>query len=179
MTAQAIERPSWGGRVAALLLVLGLLLANSLLFYFVIWDLLSPSQPYTVILFFLSGAGQLGYFFLPWFAREILAPLFRASSEAGRRFRDGGHAARADGFVITVFTHIGAALCLSAIGLWFLQTELMPAEEPAPAYISEANCTQIGGKPVWTDGKLVCALEPESRKTGSNLERRPAGAKAG
>ena len=140
--------------------MLSLTIANSILFYFVIWDMLSPSKPYTVILFFISGSAHLIYFFLPWFVMECLGPIFRAGGEGNARFdrRAQGNDGPAAAF-LNVVTQFGVVLCLSAIGLWFLQSEFEPKEVPRLALITKANCLEIGGEPSLVDGKLVCIVK--------------------
>ena len=163
-----MEQQNESPKIFNRLLVVGLLLAlsagNSALFYFVIWDMLSPLEPYSVILFFLSGSAHLVYFFLPWFIKAMLAPAFRRlTSEASRLDSRGGYQAgeASNGFV-TVCAMVGMLLCITTIGLWSFQPDLWRQKEPTMALITEANCLAIGGAPKVIDGKLICIIEKKS-----------------
>ncbi len=156
MKERAGDNPKIFLRMAALLFILGLSLANSALFYFVIWDMLSPSKPYSVILFFVSGGAHLIYFFLPWFFAEMLGPVMRPSSDDARRYDASSQGE--GGFFLTACTQFGVVLCVSAIGLWFLQSDLLSGEQPRLALITEANCTEIGGTPKQVDDKIICVI---------------------
>lgn len=154
------DKSSITNKLSILLLMLALTIANSILFYFVIWDMLSPSKPYTVILFFISGSAHLIYFFLPWLAIACLGPIFRGGGDGNARFDrrgqdDGGPA----GAFVTVVTQFGMVLCVSAIGLWFLQSAFEPDDVPRLALITEANCLEIGGAPDLVDGLLICIVK--------------------
>jgi hypothetical protein len=164
MTTQARGTPGRSKQVAVLLLVFGLAVANSLLFYFVIWDQLSNWEPISVLLFFVSGGAHLIYFFLPWFARELFAPVLDTSTRASRRLRDPNNStpARATTSTVAVATWFGAALCATAIGLLLVQIDLFPAEEKPVPYISEANCIHVGGTLSKVDGKVTCVLDPNA-----------------
>ena len=165
MTTRAEGTPKRSRQVGVLLLVFGLAVANSLLFYFVIWDsLLSDWEPISVLLFFVSGSAHLIYFFLPWFVRELLAPAVDTTTGTNRRFRDpnSGSPARATTSTVAVATWFGAALCATAIGLLLVQVDLFPAEEKPVPYISEANCIHVGGKISKLDGKVTCILGPDA-----------------
>ena len=66
MLEQTIDKPNNVNRLLLVSLVLALALANSSLLYFVLWDMLSPSNTFWVILFTISGAAHVIYLFLPW-----------------------------------------------------------------------------------------------------------------
>ena len=174
MSEQQNNRPKDFNRVLAVGFVLALSAGNSALFYFVIWDMLSPSEPFSVILFFVSGSAHLAYFFLPWFAKEMLAPLFRPiASDSGRNQSGNNHpageASMNNGFV-NVCAMFGMLLCTTAIGLWSLQSDLWRQAEPNMAMITEANCLQIEGEPKLIDGKLICVIE-QKRSEGADTTR--------
>ena len=164
MTEPADSNPNLFNRMVGILLVLALSLANSALFYFVIWDMLSPSKPYSVILFFVSGGAHLIYFFLPWFFHEMLGPIFRSGSSEVTRFDAGNSAAGSDGFFVTVCTQFGVVLCVSAIGLWLLQADFLREEKPSIALITKANCLEIGGRPQMVGDQLLCIVKEKDIK---------------
>lgn len=164
MKEQAGGSPNLFNRMAGILLILALSLANSALFYFVIWDMLSPSKPYSVILFFVSGGAHLIYFFLPWFCYEMLGSVFRGGSSEATRFDVNSSAGGSDGFFVTVCTQFGVVLCVSAIGLWLLQSDLLREEKPSVALITKANCLEIGGQPQMVGDQLLCVIKEKDMK---------------
>jgi len=160
MSTREFEGASAFSRISALLLVLGLAMSNSALFYFVIWDMLSPSQPYTAILFFVSGGAHLVYFFLPWFARSMLGPLFNQNMDDVRRF-DGRAASLSpehDNTFVTLCTIFGIGLCVATLGLLSLQLDFGEKQAENLALITKENCVQIGGQPEYDNGKLICFM---------------------
>lgn len=169
MSSREDERPLGAfNRVAGLLFVLGLCLANSILFYFVIWDMFSPSKPYTTILFVISGGANLVYVFLPWFARSMLAPIFQVHSDDVRRF-DGAAASlspRHDSPFASLCTIFGAALCVTTLGLWLVQAGFGAKKPENLALITKANCLEIGGEPQNVDGKLICIVPQGDIRAG-------------
>ena len=166
MTEQADSKPNLFNRMVGILLIFGLSLANSVLVYFVIWDMLSPSKPYSVILFFVSGGAHLIYFFLPWFIREMLGPIFRTGSSEVTRFDGSSSTGGSGDFFVTFCTQFGAALCISALGLWLLQSDLLRDEKPRLALITKANCVEIGGKPHMVDDQILCVVKEKGIKKG-------------
>jgi hypothetical protein len=174
MSAHAISGPNQASGVSALLLVLGLAVANSLLFYFVIWDLLSNWEPFSVLLFIVSGSAQLTYVFLPWFVREMLAPAVEFPAGSSHRYRDPNTAPSAPAGVCfaSVATKFGVVLCAVALGLWLLQANWPKTVEERPLYISEGNCASVGGSIKQVDGKVLCVLNDANEV--SDLKRMPA-----
>ncbi len=159
MMERADSSPNLFNRMAGILLILALSLANSGLFYFVIWDMLSPSKPYSVILFFVSGGAHLIYFFLPWFCYEMVGSIFGGGSSEATRFDGSSSTGGSGGFFVTICTQFGVVLCVSAIGLWLLQADFLREEKPSVALITKVNCLQIGGEPRMVDGQLLCVVE--------------------
>ncbi len=149
MSAQQNESPKIFNRLLVVGLLLALSAGNSALFYFVIWDMLSPSEPYSVILFFLSGSAHLGYFFLPWFIKEMLAPAFRLPASNSGRFdsRNSHQTGDASNGFVTACAMFGMLLCITTIGLWSFQSDLWRQKEPTMALITEANCLAIARAP--------------------------------
>lgn len=176
MQDQAVSNLNLFGRVSAVLLMLALALANSALFYFVIWDMMQPGQPYTVILFFISGCAHLIYFFLPWFAAQMLGPIFRSPSTNSSQYGSRGPAdvAPASSFFVTVCTLFGLALCVSVIGFWALQSGILSKKNAELALITKANCLEIGGATQAIDGKLICLIKDTNISGGavSTVSRR-------
>lgn len=161
MSEPDAKTPNVYSRCASLALITALSLANSALFYFVIWDMFSPSEPYTVILFFVSGSAHLVYFFLPWFAASVLAPVFRVDGTGASHYSGGARsqAPQTDNFFVTICTQFGVALCITALVLWALQIDWH--SDPGDghlALITKENCLQIGGAPQYVDGRLTCVL---------------------
>ncbi len=145
----------------AVTLVLALAVANSALIYFVIWDMLSPSEPYSVILFFISGSAHLIYLFFPWFIKNQLGPLFRTYPEDRRRCdrRENGSKSEFVGSFINFFICVGVALCFSSLAFFAIDLEVFDEEERLQALISEENCRLIKGKTVVINGRLICQVE--------------------
>ncbi len=166
MMEQQYNRPEIFGRILALILLLTLIIGNSALFYFVIWDMLSASKPFTVILFIISGSAHLIYFFLPWFISSFLGPVFRRSNKA-----QTGGSTESTRLFGKLCAQVGIVLCASVIGLWLVQQGLTPEERPMSVLITSANCQEIGGIPEMTEGKLVCII----MRTGMTYDD-PAGA---
>ena len=114
----------------------------------------------TVILFFVSGCAHLIYFFLPWFIKEQLGPLFRtAALNTGHR---SGEAigSRNDGVAnfSQIAVQVGVVLCLAAFAVWSLQSEIAGNDDHNLALITKANCVAIGGAAQDVAGKLVCIV---------------------
>ncbi len=64
------------GRMVAILVLIGIAAANSALFYFIIWPEFSPHDPFSAILFFISGGAHLIYFFIPCLSGYHPHPLY-------------------------------------------------------------------------------------------------------
>ena len=158
MSAQQNNRPNVFYRVLAVFLALAVSVANSVLFYFVIWDMFSPSQPFSVVLFIGSGGAHLAYFFLPWFIKEMLVPLRQEPAVGGSRSasRNGGGKRNSIEGLATVCTMFAVLLGVTATGLWLVQSQ---QEESNTAIITKANCEQVGGEFQLVEGKLVCVIE--------------------
>jgi len=156
MREEAHKDVNGAHRVLSVLLVLALMMANSALFYFVIWDMFRPSNRFAVILFFVSGGAHLTYFFLPWFIKSQLAPVFSDTVTGG----GGSGTADAGGFFVKLCVQMGLALCVTTLLLWALQQEFpwSAPEEDFKPLITEANCLKIGGTPTYVDGRLACVL---------------------
>jgi putative hemolysin len=163
-------------RIGTVLLVVALSLANSLLFYFVIWDMLTPSQPFTVILFFVSGGAHLIYFFLPWFTRAMLAPIFRLRGDDVGRFDGaaGGRTAQDENGFVRLCTGFGAGLCVTSFVLLSLQFNFSAPESASMALITKENCLQIGGKPEYVHDKLICVVPKSEIHSDRSLAVEPA-----
>ena len=153
MFEQHYDRPKVFGRILALILLLTLIIGNSALFYFVIWDMLSPSKPFAVLLFIISGSAHVIYFFLPWFIASFLGPVVRRSNKA-----QTGGSTESTYLFGKLCMQLGIVLSASAIGLWFVQVNLTPEERPRSVLITSANCQEIGGNLEVIEGKPVCTL---------------------
>ena len=131
MLEQTIDKPDNLNRLLLVSLVLALSLANSSLLYFVLWDMLSPSKPFWVVLFTISGAAHVIYLFLPWLLGSLLGPLLRRSNAASSQFSGARTAETGDSgyFFTKLCAQVGILLCGAAIGLWLLQVGLNLAEE--------------------------------------------------
>lgn len=152
---------SAAGRLTVLLLLIALAVANSLFLYFVVWDLLSQGSLISKLMFSISASAHLLYFFLPWFARDLLAPIVSQSPPPSGRYayRHDDAPATEVGFLPKLMIVIGASLCV--IGFGFGLVEVDPfgwKAKPLEPLISEANCARIGGKIVEIDGKTTCDL---------------------
>ena len=166
MMEQQYNKSKVFSRILTVILLLALTAGNSALFYFVIWDMLSPSRPFAVMLFIISGSAHLIYFFLPWFISSFLGPVFRRSDKA-----QAGGSTESTCLFGKLCAQVGIVLCASVIGLWLVQQGLTPEERPISVLITSANCLEIGGIPEVTEGKLVCII----MRTGMTYDD-PAGA---
>ena len=142
-------------RLAIVLFVLVITIANSALFYFIIWDIFDPKDPYINILFFLSASAQLTYVFFPWFAKDLLRPVVKEQSSEGDHLQRG--ASKITLFAKS-FVQVGVVMSLSSILFWAIIHEDAPSYEMAPlnVLITEDNCKKIGGKMKRVAGKLRC-----------------------
>ena len=166
MMEQQYNKSKVFSRILTVILLLALTAGNSALFYFVIWDMLSPSRPFAVMLFIISGSAHLIYFFLPWFISSFLGPVFRRSDKA-----QAGGSTESTRLFGKLCAQVGIVLCASVIGLWLVQQGLTPEERPMSVLITSANCQEIGGIPEMTEDKLVCII----MRTGMTYDN-PAGA---
>lgn len=170
------------GRVAVLLLILCLAVTNSLFLYFVFRELLGDGQLLSSLIFSISASAHLLYLFLPWFARDLLTPIFYRSSESSRRYAGQGRVATSApsasvGFLPSMMMVIGSGLCVAALAFWIVGTDPFGFRQEVPApYISEANCQNVGGKIVEVDGKRRCDLGARGSQSGRDPAVAPAAA---
>ena len=158
MSERQSIQPNIFYRILAVSLALALSVTNSFLFIFVIWDMLSPSQPFSVILFVGSGGAHLAYFFLPWFVKEMLAPLLRRPVADSARLADQNSRRERKSIegLATVCTMFAVLLGVTTTGLWLVQ---LLQEDANFAMITKANCEQVGGSFHSAEKKLVCVID--------------------
>ena len=94
------------GRMVAILVLIGIAAANSALFYFIIWPEFSPHDPFSAILFFISGGAHLIYFFIPWFVVDVIGASFGTGGEDPSKYETnlGGDTS---GFFMRLCTLVG------------------------------------------------------------------------
>ena len=119
---------NYPGRLAAVLLALVLSSTNSALLYLDIWRQPSLSEPFSMVLFFLSASAHLSYLFLPFFAKHLLGPVFAVAPPErpgnGSRNRQQAPDLNDTGFFAVVSTCFGSGLCFLAFLLWVLQLDM-------------------------------------------------------
>ncbi len=164
MKEAARKKPNASFRVCMALLALALSLGNSALFYFVIWDLMTPTKPLTVVLFVISGSAHLAYFFLPWFFKDMVGPIFTLSTVNTSSYGSRGPDNYADesSFFVKLTVQFGMALCLLTLALSLVQSGLLSGKEGQSSLIMEANCRQIGGELRRIAGTSVCVIGGEA-----------------
>ena len=120
MREPARKKPNASLRVCMVLAAFVLSLGNSALFYFVIWDMMTPTKPLTVVLFTISGSAHLAYFFLPWFIKDMIGPVFTLSTVNTASYGSRGPDNYADesSFFVKLAVQFGMALCLLTLALW-------------------------------------------------------------
>ena len=164
MREPAGKKPNASFKVCLVLAAFVLSLGNSALFYFVIWDMMTPTKPLTVVLFVISGSAHLVYFFLPWFVRDMFGPIFTLSTVNTAHYGSRGPDDYGDesSFFVKLTVQFGMALCLLTLALWLAQSGLLGGKKGPSSLITEANCRQIGGELRNIAGTSICMIGGEA-----------------
>jgi len=166
------------GRIALLLLLVLLAVANSAFLYFFFWDQLIEGRLIGVMIFSVSASAHLLYLFLPWFARDLLTPLAYRTSGSSTRYIDPNQYDAGTGvsFLPSMMMTIGGALCVVAALFWVVDEDPFgwTKEKPIEPIISEANCRRVGGEIVVIDGRTICRIQKPVAGGTPSAEGAPA-----
>ena len=147
-------------RICLVLFVLAVAAANSMLLFFILWDMVASGEPVVVMLFFLSGSAHLMYAFFPWFIRDMVKLAVKTSYfkdvREGKQLSLNFSSGEASNF-ISYSTIFGACLCLAVLVLWWGDSTFS-TKDSGEVLVTESNCLQIGGEPTYVNGRLVCIV---------------------
>lgn len=162
------------GRIVAIFVLIGIAAANSALFYFVIWPEFSPNDPFSAILFFISGGAHLIYFFIPWFVVDVIGATFGTGGEDPTKYETqlGGDTA---GYFMRICIVVGGLSSVIVVLLSLLEDQLRSDPPPTPVTITRANCLYAGGVATMIGGRLTCSFETQQSAPVGGTEPAPAG----
>ena len=160
------------GRIVAILVLIGIAVANSLLFYFVIWPEFSPHDPFSAILFFISGGAHLIYFFIPWFVVDVIGATFGTGGEDPTKY-DTQLGSDSAGYFMRICIVVGGLSCATVVMLSLLEDQLRPDPMPTPVTITRANCLYAGGVATMVDGRVTCSFETQQPAPVGGTEPAP------